>query len=552
MKNYRRDKYHERNRRRPVRHYLLACTIFLLVIVAGMAATLLITPKYEATMSILVSKGKVDPQITSADKNVEITQTAVNDEEFNSELELFKSIDVVTSVVKELDLVNDRKPKPDPSLGYWRAQIKSSIYGLIGKSSPDGDIVSGTSEDLNLALEKTVNLVAANLEVVPVKKSRVIKITYTDTDPIRAKKTLDAVYQKFVDLHVELNERSEATQVFTEQTGKFNQQLDAATDTLKKFDFDNGVIGADINTQQGLLQRQLSETQTQVSSTRTLIGETEKRIASLRSKVASEPEQIQTGYVSKYVPAMDKIKEELIQLEQQRMQLLQKYQPNSRFVRENQERIDQLKRTLATETANPPQERSYALNEIRRKLEAELHDAQTSLASLKDREKTLVAQTAKLTGEVAFLNTKSIERTGLERQRTLNEEAYLLYEKKSRENEIGQVLNKERIMNFAIVDPPRTDGEQKNPKPLLNLLVLIAVGAFAAIAGAIILDKASSKGYNDDLVRAPYEIEERLNLPLLASIPHIYVSELNGVQTAVELRRVLPSGRFEKGDDVSA
>jgi len=265
MKNYRRDKYHQRNRRRPVRHYLLACTIFFLVIVAGMVATLLITPKYEATMSILVSKGKVDPQITSADKNVEITQTAVNDEEFNSELELFKSIDVVTSVVKELDLVNDRKPKPDPSLGYWRAQIKSSIYGLIGKSSPDGDIVSGTSEDLNLALEKTVNLVAANLEVVPIKKSRVIKITYTDTDPIRAKKTLDSVYQKFVDLHVELNERSEATQVFTEQTGKFNQQLDAATDTLKKFDSDNGVIGADINTQQGLLQRQLSETQTQVS-----------------------------------------------------------------------------------------------------------------------------------------------------------------------------------------------------------------------------------------------------------------------------------------------
>jgi uncharacterized protein involved in exopolysaccharide biosynthesis len=517
-----------------------------MVVITGMAATFLITPKYEATMSILVSKGKVDPQITAADKNVEITQTAVNDAEFNSELELFKSLDVITSVVKDLDLVKDRKPKEDTSLSKWRGRIKASFYGLITTNSPDGERPSESKDDLNLALERTVNLVAGNLEVVPVKKSRVIKITYTDTDPNRAKKTLDAIYHRFVDLHVELNERG-TTQVFDEQTGKFSQKLNAATDKLKNFDTQNGVIGADINTQQGLLQRQLSDTQTQISATKTQVGETEKRIASLKSKIAAEPQQIQTGWVSKYVPAMDKIKEELIQLEQQRTQLLQKYQPNSRFVRENQERIDQLKRTLAAETANPPQERSYALNELRRKLEAELHDAQTSLAALKEREKTLVGQATKLSGEVAFLNTKSIERTGLERQRSLNEEAYLLYEKKSRENEVGQVLNRERIMDFAVVDPPRTDGEQKNPKPLLNLLVLIGVGTMAAFAGAVTLEKFSAKGYDNDLVRAPHEIEGRLNIPLLAAIPTIHISELAGMQNASNRRALL-----ESGEDISA
>lgn len=517
---------------------LLIVTILVLVVATGMAATFLITPKYEATMSILVSRDRIDPQITSSDKAVDMMQKDISDEEFNSELELFKSLDAISAVVKELDLVNDQSPKNDTALSQWRGRIKNSFYDKV---SPDASTAKqpAADHDLSLSLEKAVNRVAANLEVIPAKKSRVIKVTYTDTDPVRAKKTLEAIYRKFVELHVELSEKPEVTQVFNEQTGKFGEQLSAATNELKSFDTGNGVIGADIATQQGLLQKQLSDTQAQANSARTQIGETLKRIASLQAKIAGEPEQLQTGYVSKYVPALDRMKEELIQLEQQRTQLLQKYQPNSRFVRENQERIDQLRRTLATETANPPQERSFAINELRRKLEAELYQAQTDLAALRDREKTLTAQAAKLDSEVTHLNTKSIERAELERKKNINEEAFLLYQKKARENEIGQIFNKEKILNFSVIDPPRTDGQQKNPKPLLNLLVLLGVGTLAGFAGALVLDKLAARDDEYDLVRSPYEIERRLAVPLLASIPMMELP-VNGVHSVSE-QRALPS-----------
>lgn len=521
----------------------LALAICVLVVAAGMVATFLITPKYEATMSILVTRDRIDPQITSTDKTAEITQTTISEEEFNSELELFKSVDVVTNVVRELDLVNDKNPQQDTWISKKRGQIKASIYDLTGSQKEKLD---PSDPAYDFAVENVVNRVVYNLDVLPIKKSRVIKVTYTDTDPLRAKKTLEAVYQKFVQLHVELNEKPEATKVFNEQTGKFNQRLNDATDNLKNFDTRNGVIGADISTQQGLLQKQLSDTQTQVNATRTEIGETVKRVASLQSKIAAEPEQIQTGYVSKYVPALDRMKDELVQLQQQRTQLLQKYQPNSRFVRDNQERIDQLKRTLAAETANPPQERSFALNELRRRLEADLHTAQTSLASLREREKTLTAQASKLSGEVTNLNTRSIERTNLERKRSVNEEAYLLYEKKARENEIGQVLNKVRIMNFAVVDPPRTDGEQKNPKPLLNFLILAGVGAMAGFAGAVFYEKLSD-GSDRDLIISPDDIETRLSIPVLASISHVPVSRHGGVRPAPRIR-ALPSAFTDSRD----
>jgi hypothetical protein len=56
----------------------------------------------------------------------------------------------------------------------------------------------------------------------------------------------------------------------------------------------------------------------------------------LKVKIAAQPVQIQTGSVQKYVGALDQMKSELVKLEQERTQLLQKYQPNSRFVRDNQ------------------------------------------------------------------------------------------------------------------------------------------------------------------------------------------------------------------------
>jgi uncharacterized protein involved in exopolysaccharide biosynthesis len=534
------------------RRMLLIISVFLLVVTSGMFATFLITPKYEATMSILVSRERTDPQINPSDKNSEITQAAISDEEFNSELELVKSIEVITGVVKELDLANDQKPKEDTWLGSLRARVKSSLYGFTVSAKTEDSGKEESSEN-DFSIEKTVNRVEANLDVVPIKKSRIIKITYTDTDPVRAKKTLEKLYQKYVELHVQINDKPQAAQVFNEQSDKFNRKLNDSTDALKQFDAKNGVTGAEIGTQRELLLKQLYDAQALENATRTEIGETEKRIADLKEKIATQPERIQTGSVSKYVSAIDRMKEELVQLEQQRTQLLQKYQPNSRFVRENEERIRQLKKTITEETANPPEERSFALNDLRRRLESDLANAQTSLAALKEREKNLSQQASKLSGEVVSLNGKSIERDSLERKKNINEEAYLLYQKKARENEISQVLNREQVMNFSLVDAPRTDGEQKNPKPLLNLLVLITVGASAGFAGAIVLDKLTAvdaAGANYDLIVSAREIEQRLNLPLLAFIvepPKTVKAVLTAKRLALAPPEVKGSGKIIVG-----
>lgn len=499
------------------RKKLLIFAVFALVVTTGMITTLLITPKYEATMSILISRDRIDPQINPSDKNPEIMLSAISDEEFNSELELVKSAEVITGAVTELGLVTDRRPKADSWLADLRQRIKTSIYDFGRRIASDGGEQPADSTADDFSVEKAVNHVLANLEVVPTKKSRVIKITYSDTDPLRAKRTLEAIYHKFVDLHVRINERPEAEQVFKAQTDRFSDRLNATTNELKQFDSANGVTGAEIGTQRSLLLKQLYDTQAQENSTATEIADLEQRVRTLRSNIDAMPEQIQTGSVSKYVGALDAMKSELVKLEQQRTDLLQKYKPDSRFVRENEERIQKLRQNIAAERANPPEERSFALNELRRKLEGELYAAQTSLDGARKRQKTLTEQASRLSSEVVALNSKSIERDAIERRRSVNEEAYLLYQKKARENEIGEVLNKERVLNFSVVDPPRTDGQPKSPKPLLNLLVLAGVGLVAGVAAALFIDR--SVGGHGRRVRSAGDLEDRYGLPVLVSIP---------------------------------
>lgn len=500
---------------------LLIVSVFTLVVVSGMFVTLLMTPKYEATMSILISRDRTDPRISAAEKLPDVIQAAISDEEFNSELELVKSREVIAGAVKDLDLISDQAPKPDARFSGFRETVKNLLNGFWQPSAKAAETKNSSPKESstdNFAIEKAVNRVSGNLDVTPIKKSRIIRVNYTDTDPVRAKKTLEKIYQKYVELHIQINEKAQAGQVFNEQTDAFNKKLNAVSNSLKQFDARNGVTGAEIQVQRELLLKQLYEAQAQINAARTEIGETQKRIADLQEKVASQPEQIQTGSVSRYVSALDRMKEELIQMEQQKTQFLQKYQPNSRFVRETEERIQQLKKAIAQETANPPQERSFALNDLRRRLESDLFNAQTSLAALKEREKNLSAQADKLRKEVVTLNSRSIDRANLERERSINEEAYLLYQKKARENEISQVLNKEKVLNFGIVDPPSSDGEAKSPKPFLNLLVLMFVGAMAGFASALVVDKLTAPAKEYDLIVSPSGLRERLELPVLAVI----------------------------------
>ena len=127
----------EQIRRAAARRKLLIAAVFAPVVISGMTATFLITPKYEAAMSILVSRDRVDSRISPSEKNPDTASSSISDEEFNSELELIKSGEVITGVVRELDLTNNQAPKNDDWISRWRTKIKTLFDGFTLRTAAE-------------------------------------------------------------------------------------------------------------------------------------------------------------------------------------------------------------------------------------------------------------------------------------------------------------------------------------------------------------------------------------------------------------------------------
>lgn len=504
-------------------HKLLIAGVFISVVVSGMIVTLLITPKYEASMAIMISQEKIDSQITPGDAGAGMVLSGVSDEEFNSELEFLRSNEVISGAVHELVGVNYTPPLETGFVAKFRKTVKGQINEWLGKNQKKTDLTTLSEDELKKAMESEVVRVASNLEVVPAKKSRVIRVTYRDVDAVRAKLILENIYKKYAELHVQLAENPQVTQVFNEQTENYDTKLNSATNAIKNFDEKNGLTGSEIKVQRELLLKQYYDSQAQLSQARTEITETDQKVVVLQKQIDEQPEQIQTNSVTKYVGALDQMKSELVKLEQERTALMQKYQPQSSFVRNINERIEQIKKNIEAEQKAPPQEKSYSVNELKRRLVSDLYNAKSSLAALKQRETNLAATLGKYRADIEAMNIKSIEREKLERDVSINEEAYVLYQKKARESEIGQTLQKNKLLNFALVDPPFAGSNAVNPKPLMNLVALSVIGLFIGFCCAVFIDRATENvtENTDDIIFDQRQFERYYDIPVLAVVPEI-------------------------------
>ncbi|MFN0120434.1 MAG: GumC family protein [Blastocatellia bacterium] len=481
-------------------HRWLALLLFPGIVLAGMTATLLTPPVYESTIRVLVSRERVDPRISAGAANADLPRSEISEEEFNSELEIIRSREVVAAVADEIGLAEETAApagKLDPLRRFYRK--------LTGQPEVS-------------PRERVVGELMENLDIVSVRKSRVIIATLRDRDRELAARALNVLYQKYAGYHTQLRNGTQAADVFQNEAARFHEKLAEASRALGQFDARHGVT--DAGTQKDVLLRQYYEMQRLAETARTDRGEHEKRIAEMESQLERQPEQVETGTVTRYNQALDKIKEELLTLELRHTELLQKYQPGARPVREIEQRIVQTRETIEREEHNPPRERSVALNEVRQRVTMDLLGARASLASVREREQRLGALTARYKTRLLDMDQKAMVKTELERTRALNEEAYLLYHRKAQEAEVARVLNQHHVLNVNLVESAQPGLRPVSPRPLLNLAVLLLAGALVALAAVFIAELKDPPVRDEQGARLQYKMK------ILGRIPEVVAADL--------------------------
>ncbi|HZR64611.1 MAG TPA: hypothetical protein VFA85_05640 [Terriglobales bacterium] len=463
------------------RHQRLLGFSFATVLIAGTLYPL-VFPSYKAEMEILVRRGRIDPVVTpTPSPSPAFEHDEITEEELNSEVELLRDGDILRQVVLATNLER----------ATWFSK-------LLRQSAEQ-------------RTERAVRRLAQKLEVVPVRKSRLITVSYACAHPALSAAILKSLAAAYIARHAELRRPAGEQLFFEQQVDESRGALEQAQANLIAFTRRAGVVSAEL--QRDLVLHRLSETEAQEGELESARAEESTRAESLDQKLRELPERRVMQIKNADNPELEeKLKSKLLELQLRRTELLTKFQPSYRLVQELDEQIAQAKSAIASEDEKPLRDETTEANPEYEWAHSERLKTQVELNSLREKQAITLRQISEYRAIAERLEESSVVQHDLEQKLKTAEEKWLLYSNKREEARIGDALDHNGLLNVAISEPPRTPA-----LPSWSLLAACCVAFFGACRFSTAAVFAAD--YLDPSFRTPREVFQILGSPVLASLP---------------------------------
>jgi uncharacterized protein involved in exopolysaccharide biosynthesis len=465
--------------------------ISFLAVFGGVLFVTWLTPaSYDSNLEILVKRERIDPVLT-ADKNTQtINQNDVTEQDINSEVELLKSRDLLEKVVVKSGLnTMPQQSRLKTFLGLWRQGQK-----------PDERLRTSYA---TLQLEK-------RLKVEPVKKTKLIKVTYSATDPQSAATVLNNLAELYLEKHLEVHRVSGAADFFQTQAEHYQQGLSAAQKKIAQFGL-KGNVAPEVEKQ--IVLQKTNDFESELRQTKAAIVATQNRITRLEKERVSTPARLTTQTrTADNSLLLQQMRSTLLNLELKRTELLSKYDPTYKLVREVDDQISQARDALAKAEKNPVREEVTDRDTTHEWLTNELAKARAELTFLAGRQTSIAGSIAEYRQHAKQLNEAALVEQDLVRAAKTSEENFLLYTRKQEETRISEELDRQRIINVSVAELPLTPLFPSSPNWPLNLLLGFLLACF--VSGGVVF----AAEYMDRSFRTPEEVEAFLNIPVLVSL----------------------------------
>jgi uncharacterized protein involved in exopolysaccharide biosynthesis len=461
----------------------------------SVAAALLIPLPYKAHMSVLVERDRLDPLVsTEATTQVITGSPSVSEEETNSEVELLQSHDVLEKVVIASGL---DKQHNDTFMG----DLQSSVEKFLDPGETKAD-----------RLEHAVRKLAKKLKVeTGVTKSNIIDVTYKSPDPNLSYAVMHALADFYLQKHVEVHRPYGSSEFFASEAAKYKQALETSEQKLREFSRDQGLSAPDVERTD--LAQDVANAIGQLQLTEQMAAADDAHIRNDRVQLSATPERSPT--LQQVGPAdklLEDLTEQLVAAEAKRAQLAVKYDGQYPLVREADEEIAQIKAAIAAGentkylTATTDKDATYELlREDLAKTKADASAQRASVAALKRGIQDLQKQ-------MVTLDEKALQQRDLLRDVKVNEDNYLLYQSKWEQERTSDALDRRRVANVALAEPPEVPAL---PAYSLSTFLLMA------IAGSIVVSvvTAYAMDYLDPSFHTPAQVIEILDIPVVVAVP---------------------------------
>ena len=446
---------------------------------------------YKAEMKILVRRGRADSPVSAGtNAPLDLTRLAVTEEELNSEVELLRDEEVMRKVVEQTGA----------SGKDWLARLR------FGETSDQ-------------QVERAARRLAQKLKVDPIKRTNLIRVSYAAGDPQAAAKMLRAVADVYLEKHKQVHRPSGEFRFYEQQTRESRRQLEDAKRELLQFTKEHGVVAA--AQQRDLALAKLSEADASARQTHIELSATRERVAALGIHLAQLPERTVTQKRTADNPELLKaLKAGLLDLELKCTELLTKYEPSHRLVRQIVEQITQVEAAIAAESLTPVRDETTDKNPQYEWAKSELERAQVDLKSLEVREEATISQETAYRRLSEKFGEDAITQDDLLNAERAAEGIYLLYVKKQEEARMNDALDERGIVNVAIAEDPVAPA-----LPVSSAWMILSMGLI--VSGLAAAGAAFAADYVNPAFRDPDDVAAYLNAPVLASLPKSFPGRLS-------------------------
>ena len=476
------------------RHHRLMTLSFAGILAGAIVVAVLQPNHYQSDMKILVKRERIDPVVTAqSSASAPQTATQVTEEELNSEVELLTSSDVLAKVVTGSELEKLKGP---------------SLWDKIFSGRKSAAVQPGEDP---ARLAEAVQKLSSDLHVGLVKRTNLIGIEYESSDAKLAARVLNNLADAYLEKHVEVHRPPAALDFFQQEAQRYQAGLADAEAKLVASTKD-GAVSAKQQKEDALAK--LAEFEATSRQSQEAIAETQQRIRTLEAQASSTPARVVTQVRNTDDSAtLSGLRSNLLNLELKRTELLQKFEPTYHLVKETEAQIAQTKTALEAAEKSKLEDVTTDTDPTYAWVKEELAKARTDLAGYQAKTAAATQAAAEYRETARQLEQKVVEQSDLLRTVKTGEENYMLYLQKEEEARISEALDRRRIINVAIAEPPTVPSLPSNHR-FLTVLMGGLIAVFVSIGLAFGAEQL------DPTFRTPAEVTSLLDIPVFASFPH--------------------------------
>jgi capsular exopolysaccharide synthesis family protein len=450
-------------------------------VLLGLIATLLITPKYTATATVEIAR---EANKIADFQGVERETTTFDQEFYQTQYGLLQSRALSERVANQLRLVDDPK-----------------FYQLFKFSTekPAFRLINGRYTAADRAKRQRIagEILRRNLSINPTRLSRLVDVAFTSADPNFSARIANAWAENFIQTNLErkVQATSYGRDLLQRQLTLQKQRLDDSQRQLVAYASAQQIIN---------LPAQGGGTGGATTVERSIVADDLAALNAALSQATAERIQAEaraqqgggSGASTEALrnQAINSLRQRRAELAAEYQRMMVQFEPGYPAARAVQSQIDQLDRSIAREESR-----------VSGSIQAEYREAQ-------QRERALQARVNELKASYLDNRRRSIQYNIYQQEVDTNRALYdgLL----QRYKEIG-VAGGVGVNNISVVDVADVPERPSSPRLLINLAISLLAGLGLGALIAFALEQM------DEAIADPAEVERRLGLPLLGTVPKV-------------------------------